>query len=91
LAGAGAIAATQNDAVDYALDHNVVLVRSSRTGSGRVVRGEVPPNLTAAQMRRRNEILPAEDHSPVKARILAMLALTKTHDRVEIERMFREY
>ena len=44
-AGDGAIAATQNDAVDYARDHNVIVVRSTRTGSGRVARGEVPSTL----------------------------------------------
>jgi L-asparaginase len=90
-AGAGALAVTQNDGVDYALDHRVVLIRSTRTGSGRVVRGEPAQDVTAAQLRRRNEIIPSEDHAPVKARILAMLALTRTSDRAEIERVFREY
>jgi L-asparaginase/Glu-tRNA(Gln) amidotransferase subunit D len=32
-----------------------------------------------------------EDLSPVKARILLMLALTKTRDDSEIQRMFEEY
>ena len=90
-AGAGATTAAQNDAIDYALDHGVIVVRSTRTGSGRVVRLEPTPNMPAAQMRRRNEVIPAEDHAPVKARILAMLALTKTQDHAEIERMFRDY
>jgi L-asparaginase/Glu-tRNA(Gln) amidotransferase subunit D len=90
-AGAGAIAATQNEAIDYALEHGVVVVRSTRTGSGLVGRADPPPNMTPAQRRRRSEIIPAEDHAPVKARILLMLALTKTRDRAEIERIFQEY
>jgi len=32
-----------------------------------------------------------EDLAPVKARILLMLALTKTNDGAEIQRMFTEY
>ena len=32
-----------------------------------------------------------EDHIPVKARILLMLALSKTTDRNEIQRIFSEY
>jgi L-asparaginase len=33
----------------------------------------------------------AEDLAPIKARILLMLALTKTKDPVEIQRIFSEY
>jgi L-asparaginase len=33
----------------------------------------------------------AEDHAPLKARILLMLALTKSQDPAEIQRMFLEY
>ena len=33
----------------------------------------------------------AEDHIPVKARILLMLALTRTQKRDEIQRIFSEY
>ena len=32
-----------------------------------------------------------EDLAPVKARLLLMLALTRTKDPVEIQRMFSEY
>jgi L-asparaginase len=32
-----------------------------------------------------------EDLAPIKARILLMLALTKTSDPLEIQRMFLEY
>ncbi len=33
----------------------------------------------------------AEDHLPVKARILLMLALTRTSKRDEIQRIFSDY
>jgi L-asparaginase len=33
----------------------------------------------------------AEDLAPLKARILLMLALTRTDDGAEIQRMFNEY
>jgi L-asparaginase len=36
-------------------------------------------------------MLPADNLSPHKARILLMLALTKTSDPAEIRRMFTEY
>lgn len=56
-----------------------VLVRSSRVGSGRVIKNDDP------------EMIPADNLNPQKARILLMLALTKTHDLGEIRRMFAEY
>jgi L-asparaginase len=36
-------------------------------------------------------MIPADTLNPQKARILLMLALTKTHDLNEIRRMFAEY
>jgi L-asparaginase len=59
-----------------------VLVRSSRTGNGRVVARD---EYDAMGM------IPADTLNPQKARILLMLALTKTRDRKEIGRMFSEY
>jgi L-asparaginase len=59
-----------------------VLVRSSRTGNGRVIAREDYDNLG---------MIPADTLSPQKARILLMLALTKTNDVGEIRRMFAEY
>jgi L-asparaginase/Glu-tRNA(Gln) amidotransferase subunit D len=32
-----------------------------------------------------------EDHTPIKARVLLMVALTKTTDRNELQRIFSEY
>lgn len=48
-----------------------------------------PPDPAAEQ--RRRFMLGAEDLAPVKARILLMLALAKTQDPAEIQRMFLEY
>ena len=47
--------------------------------------------MNEAQRRRRQFSIAGEDHTPVKARILLMMALTKTTDRNEIQRIFSEY
>jgi L-asparaginase len=61
-----------------------VIVRSSRTGNGRVIaRDEYGYN--------RMGLIASDTLSPQKARILLMLALTKTNDPKEIMRMFSEY
>ena len=60
-----------------------VIVRASRTGSGRVVSGGVEyKNLIT---------ITGDNLNPQKARILLMLALTKTTDTAEIQRIFGEY
>jgi L-asparaginase len=59
-----------------------VLVRSSRVGNGRV---------TATADYDALGVIPADTLNPQKARILLMLALTKTSDPKEIRRMFSEY
>jgi L-asparaginase len=96
-AGAGGVSGTQGDGLDYAAAKGVFIVTGTRTGSGRIAppradagspRGAKP---TAVQQRRRQFTIAAEDHAPLKARILLMLALTKTRDRAEIQRMFGEY
>ena len=38
-----------------------------------------------------DERIAGEDLAPVKARVLLMLALTRTRDPAEIQRMFSEY
>lgn len=58
------------------------MVRSSRVGNGRV---------TATAEYDAMGIIPADTLNPQKARILLMLALTKTRDPKEIRRMFAEY
>jgi L-asparaginase len=64
-------------------DVRPIIVRASRTGSGRVVSGG---------SEYRNLITVTGDNlNPQKARILLMLGLTKTADPAEIQRMFSEY
>ena len=81
-AGAGSLSGDQAKGVDYALDRGLVVVVSSRTGGGRI-----PPHRPG---NRRGTVL-AEDLAPLKARVLLMLALSVTDDRIEIQRMFTEY
>ena len=82
-AGAGATSGTQEEGIRYALDKGVFVVLTTRTGSGRIpARGASPAVHFQIQ---------GEDLAPVKARILLMLALTKTSDGTEIQRMFTEY
>jgi L-asparaginase len=80
-AGAGAFSGTQEEGVEYAIHKHVVVVTTTRTGSGRIA-----PSPDAGSFR-----VEGEDLAPVKARILLMLALTRTKDPAEIQRMFAEY
>jgi L-asparaginase len=94
-AGAGATSGTQAKGLDYAAEQGVFTVTTTRTGEGRI--GLPPANLsstaqlTETQRRRREFSVAGEDHMPLKARVLLMLALTKTHDQAEIQRIFSEY
>jgi L-asparaginase len=94
-AGAGGTSGTQSDGVDYAAQKGVFVVIGTRAGSGRIApqRGDGPfgAQPSPAQQRRRQFTVAAEDHTPLKARVLLMLALTTTSDRSEIQRMFSEY
>ena len=56
---------------------------ATRTGSGRIA--------ALSGNRLREGMIGGEDLTPLKARILLMLALTKTHSTSEIQRMFTEY
>ena len=95
VAGAGATSGTQNEGLAYAASKGVFIVTSTRTGSGRIAppRSEAPPGFKPSpeQQRRRQFTIAGEDHVPVKARVLLMLALTKTTDRTELQRIFSEY
>ena len=88
-AGAGALSGTQGEGVQYALQKGVFTVTSTRTGSGRIAARARPvsPAQPAPPVLR----IAAEDHAPIKARILLMLALTTTSDGREIQRIFVEY
>jgi L-asparaginase len=62
----------------------VVVVRSSRVGNGIVARnGEAEDD--------KHDFVVSDTLNPQKARILLMLALTKTRDTKEIQRMFYAY
>ena len=101
-AGAGATSGDQNAGLDYAAEKGVFVVTATRTGAGRIApnRGgqqgaqggpDGPATPTPGQLRRRAFSLSSEDHIPVKARILLMLALATTSNRDEIQRIFSEY
>ena len=100
-AGAGATSGTQIEGLSYAAEKGVFIVNSTRTGSGRIgtprPAAPGPPNASStpapnpSSEQRRRFSVSAEDHAPLKARILLMLALTRTKDRAEIQRMFSEY
>jgi L-asparaginase len=83
-AGAGALSGTQAEAVQYAIQKGVVVVLTTRTGSGRVAPMRNPGAAASLQVE-------GEDLAPVKARILLMLALARTKNPAEIQRMFAEY
>lgn len=63
-------------------DQGVVVVQSDRKGSGRVVKSE--------KVAAKGQVT-ADNLPPHKARILLRLALTRTTDPVEIQRIFDEY
>jgi L-asparaginase len=86
LAGVGDGNATKDmiDALGEAAKKGVVVVRSSRVGSG-IVRRNI--ELNDDQM----GFVAAFELNPQKARILLRLGLTKTKDAKEIQRMFTEY
>jgi L-asparaginase len=97
VAGAGATSGTQPEGMDYAASKGVFMVTATRTGSGRIAPpqrgGGAPPanQQTPEQQRRRQFMIAGEDHTPIKARVLLMVALTKTTDRNELQRIFSEY
>ena len=72
----------ETDALLDARRRGVLIVLSSRAGSGRV--------LPRTVVRERGFVV-ADNLNPQKARVLAMLALTRTDDVAEVQRMFDEY
>ena len=86
IVNAGVGHANMPDAVraslEQAVEKGVVVVADSRVATGIV--SSVGKNEASG-------FISADMHSPQKARILLMLALTKTKDKQEIQRMFREY
>jgi L-asparaginase len=84
--GAGTLSGRDKDAVAQASSVDAALkpvfVRSSRVGNGRVIGRKEYDDL---------RMIPADNLNPQKARILLMLALTKTRDPRELRRIFSEY
>jgi L-asparaginase len=78
----GVTTPAEGDALLQARGRGVLIVLSSRAGSGRV--------LPRTALRERGFVV-ADNLNPQKARVLAMLALTRTADPREVERMFSEY
>ncbi|MFC0254087.1 type II asparaginase [Massilia consociata] len=82
--GNGSLPARTRPALIAAREKGVVVVRSSRVGQGIVARnGEANDDQL--------DFVAADTLSPQKARILLMLALTKTSDTKDIQRMFYTY
>lgn len=85
--GDGIISRRLEEALQQAMaalptDQRPVIVRSSRTGTGRVA---------PMEQFEKAGFLSGDNLNPQKARILLMLALTRTRDVNEVKRMFREY
>ena len=84
--GAGLISSFEKAALQSVLTSPIasmpILVRSNRTGNGRVIAREDYDSMG---------MIPADSLNPQKARILLMLALTRTKDPAEIKRMFATY
>ena len=82
--GNGSIAKAEYPAIEDALKQGIVVVRSSRVGSGIIARnGEANDD--------KYGFVAADSLNPQKARILLMLALTRTNDVNAIQQMFWTY
>lgn len=82
--GDGSVASQMMPAFRDARKKGVVVVRSSRVGTGIVARnGEANDD--------KEDLVVSDTLNPQKARILLMLGLTKTHDSKELQRMFYTY
>jgi L-asparaginase type II len=82
--GAGSLSEREKEAVRQSATRSLgtVFVRSSRVGNGRVIGRTEFDELG---------IIPADNLSPQKARILLMLALARTSETHELRRIFSQY
>ncbi len=78
----GVTTPAETEALLEARRRGVLVVVSSRAGSGRVLPRTVL---------REQGLVAADNLTPQKARVLTMLALTRTEDTSEVQRMFDEY
>jgi len=80
--GHGSIFPTTRDALGEAVKKGIPVVKSSRVGNGMVTRWAEDEKYG---------FIAGDSLNPQKARILLMLALTKTNDPAVIQRIFNEY
>jgi len=78
----GVTTPAETEALLEARRRGLLVVVSSRAGSGRVLPRTVL---------RQQGLVAADNLTPQKARVLTMLALTRTEDASEVQRMFDEY
>ena len=90
-AGTGATSPRQRDAIQSVTEAGIPVVITSRTRGGRVPAQPHTQEPGSESWASNASHIGGEDLSPVKARILLMLALTVTTDPKEIQRMFLEY
>lgn len=82
--GNGSIGKAEYPAIEVAQKKGIVIVRSARVGNGIIARnGEANDD--------KYNFVAADNLNPQKARILLMLALTKTDNPQEIQKIFWEY
>ncbi|WQR78218.1 type II asparaginase [Helicobacter pylori] len=79
--GNGNVSAGFLKAMQEASQMGVLIVRSSRVGSGEVTSGEIDDRA----------FITSDNLNPQKARVLLQLALTKTNNKEKIQEMFEEY
>ncbi|GAA8323341.1 type II asparaginase [Helicobacter pylori] len=79
--GNGNVSAGFLKAMQEASQMGVVIVRSSRVGSGEITSGEIDDRA----------FITSDNLNPQKARVLLQLALTKTNNKAKIQEMFEEY
>ena len=82
--GNGSVAAQAVESLKTLRSQGVQIIRSARVPDGFVLRNAEQPD-------DKYDWVVAHDLRPQKARILAMVALTKTQDSKELQRMFWEY
>lgn len=78
----GVMTPDQNDAIDEARSRGVVIVQSTRSGSGRALRRAVMKD---------RSIVAADNLIPQKARVLTMIGLTLTRDSDRLQDLFDVY
>ncbi|PDW65652.1 L-asparaginase 2 [Helicobacter pylori] len=79
--GNGNVSAGFLKAMQEASNMGVLIVRSSRVGSGEITSGEIDDKA----------FITSDNLNPQKARVLLQLALTKTNNKEKIQEMFEEY